>query len=279
MATTAPTQQPLARSVPKPGFMNTLASEWTKLRTVRSTWYIVALAIGLSIGLSALIGWATAWSFSEWTAEDAAMFDPTVNALAGSMFGIILFAVLGVTAVATEYSSGMIRQTFSATPRRGRVFIAKIVILALISLLVGIIAMFGMFLITQPIFGAYDVPTASLGDDGVLRLLTLASITSPVVTIVGAALAVFLRSGAGAITASLALLFLPSMFGGFLPTWWQENVLAYLIWPAADSIIYGNHELFDQAMYLSPGAGTVVTIAWLVLFIGGAIFALNRRDA
>ncbi len=265
-------------STPAVPFTATLASEWDKLVTVRSTWITLALAAMLSIGTTALFAWVTGWSWGEWSAADRAAFDPIEFSFVGTMFSTILFIVLGVSMVTSEYSSGMMRLTMMATPKRSRVLLAKAVIVTAVMLVVGTLINIANFLTAQAIFGAYDLPTVSLGDSDAFRVVVLGvGLTGPVFPLIGMALAFIFRSTALAITAVLALMFAPSFFGELLPRRWQEDVLAWLPGQAADSFAIG-HLYPDSPMYLDPALGLVVAIGWLVLFISGAWLALNRRD-
>src|SRR4051795_3449245 len=92
-----------------PGFGATLQSEWTKLRSIRSTWIMVSLGIGLSIGFSALIALVTGLTFDSWSASVQDAFDPALTTMSGWLFGMVFAIVLGVTSVTSEYSSKMIR--------------------------------------------------------------------------------------------------------------------------------------------------------------------------
>ncbi len=264
---------------PKPGipFIATLASEWTKLVTVRSTWITLALSLVVSTGITALVSWATGWAWSDLSASDQADFDPILSSLAGSMFGAILFVVLGVNLVASEYASGMIRQTMTVTPRRGRVLLAKVLVVGAVAIVAGIIVNVATFLAGQAVFAAYDVPTASLSDGDAFRSVVLGmAVTSLVLPILGISMAFLFRSAAIAITVVLAIIFMPSFFGPLIPRRWQEDVLAFLPGNASNSIATGN--LDDSPMYLDPWLAAVVLAVWMVVFIGGTHIMLNRRD-
>jgi ABC-2 type transport system permease protein len=258
-------------------FTATLASEWTKLVTVRSTWITLALSLVVSTGITALVAWATGWSWSDRSASEQAEFDPILSSLAGSIFGGILFVVLGVNLVATEYASGMIRQTMTVTPRRGRVLLAKVFIVTAVAMVAGVIVNVASFLAGQAVFAAYDVPTASLSDGDAFRSVVLGmAVTSPVLPILGICMAFLFRSAAIAITVVLAIVFMPSFFGPLIPRRWQEDVLAFLPGNASNSVATGN--LSDSPMYLDPWLAAVVLAVWMVVFIGGTHIMLNRRD-
>ena len=157
-----------------------------------------------------------------------------------------------------------------------------------VTLVVGTLMAISTFLIGQWILGLYDLPTASLSDPDAQRAILGLGLTAPVFPLIGAALAVLFRSTAAAISAVLALIFTPAIFGAMLPTWWQENVLRYLPDRAIDSFSIGPLMTRDAsdgmaammggAQYLDPNVGALVTIAWLIVFLGGATIALFRRD-
>ncbi|MEX2430727.1 MAG: ABC transporter permease subunit [Dehalococcoidia bacterium] len=262
----------------QPGFGSTLLSEWTKVRSVRSTYIMLGLAVVLSIGMTALISLIIAGTWEEWPPQEQAAFEPTVFSFFGSLFGAILISVWGVTLITNEYSSGMIRVTLTATPKRGRVLLAKVLVITGVTLVVGTISTFGMFLAGQAVFGASGMASASLSEADALRAVALVSLISPAYPIVGAALAVFMRSTAGAITSILALIFAPSIFGGLLPPWWQENVLAFVLGPVTDSITI-QHLGPPSLMYLDTWVAVGALAAWLIVFVGGAYYVLERRDA
>ncbi|MGH2534684.1 MAG: ABC transporter permease subunit [Thermomicrobiales bacterium] len=259
-------------------FIDTLASEWTKLTSLRSTTITLLLGAILSLGGTALIAAVIGSTWDDWGATDRAEFDPILTAFFGSIFGGILFVVLGVNAVAADYATGMMRLTLTATPRRGRVLLAKVAIVSLVTLGAGAVVTVGMFLVGQAIFESYGLSPADLGDPDTRRAIVGAALLGPVFPVIGAALAVLLRSTAGAITTVLALLFAPAIFGPLLPAWWQENVLAYLVGPATDSVVL-SHLSPDERMYLDPSIALAVVAAWLVAFVGTAYLALIKRDA
>src|SRR4051812_4469027 len=160
-----------SKAFKSPGFGAVLQSEWTKLRSVRSTWIMAALAIGLSIGFSAAIALISGMTHDSWNDAVRARFDPVVTTLGGWLFGMIIVITLAVTSVTSEYSSRTVRTTFILNPQRRRVFAAKAVVLALLGLAITTIAIPGMFLISQPIFAHYGLETASITDHAAARYL------------------------------------------------------------------------------------------------------------
>lgn len=260
----------------KPGFGATLASEWTKLRSVRATYIQIFLAIALSVAMTALICLAIGATWDDLSPEDQADFELVFMSVFGAIFGLIVLVVMGVTIVSSEYTSGMMRLTLTVTPRPGRVLAAKLLLVTLISLAVGAVIAFGSFIAGQIVFSAYDIETQTLTDSDVLESLLGLWLTTPVYVILAAAIAVMLRSTASAITAVLALIFVPSMFGALLPTWAQENVLRYMLGSATDALVVPPSE--TAATYLEPLVAVGIIAVWLVVFVGVAYALITRRD-
>lgn len=274
--TTQGTTRPRAELRPS-RFTDTLASEWAKLFSVRSTYIMLALGLVLSIGMTALVSLAVGSTYEDWSPADQAEFEPIMFSLVGIAFGGIVYAVFGVMAVTGEYSSGMMRLTLSATPQRGRVFAAKALIVTGVMAVFSLLTSVGMFLVGQAVLGSFDMPTTSLGNADAQRAVFGTGLGGPFFPLIGLALGFLLRSTAGALTAVLAIIWLPEIFGGLLPMWWRENVLSLLPGPAMDSVALGH--IVESPMYGDAAVGALVAGAWLVLFLGAAYLSLVRRDA
>lgn len=254
-------------------FTNTLASEWLKLAALRSTAIMLGLGLILSIGTTALATFAIAATQDEWPAD----LDRNVFWLVGNIFSLIIFSVFGVLAATREYSSGMIRLTLAATPRRGRVFLAKLLIVTLVTLAAGMAATFGMYFASQAVLAAYDLPTLSLADADTRRTVLGMGAVMPFFPVFGLALGLLFRSAAGAITAVLGLLWLPVIFGEVLPMWWRENIVSLLPGTAVDSFTL-SHIVVSPA-YTSPAVGVAIATAWLAAILAAAYLTFARRDA
>jgi len=277
MTTAATTRVQPAAGMRRPGFASTLASEWTKLFSQRSTFITIAVGVLLSLGMTALVSLAVGSTYDDWTPADQAEFEPIMFSLVGIVFGGIVFSVLGVLVASSEYTSGMIRLTLATTPRRGRVLLAKAVLVTIVLTVISMITMVGMFFIGQAVLSSYDMPTVALTDEDALRTVVGLGLTGAFFPLIGLSLGFLLRSTAGGITAVLGILWLPEIFGGLLPMWWRENILSLLPGPAIDSATVGH--IMDSPMYSDAAVGAVTAIAWLVLFLGAAYVALARRDA
>lgn len=274
-ATTATAQTRISNA--EPGFGAALNSEWTKLRSVRSTWIVISLAIVLSIGFSALIALVSGLTHDSWNEDVTAAFDPVLTTNSGSLFGCILLIVLGVTAVTSEYSSGMIRTTFIGNPMRNRVFAAKTAVVALLGLAIAVMTIPVMFLVSQPIFAYYGLETASIADGDTLRTVLTITLTQGLIyTMIPFSLAWLLRGTASAITVSIGFLWLPWMIGSIVPVWVKQNVLRYLPDVAANSL--SGITKSDAPQYLSQTPAIMVVAIWLVGALLVSAVVLNRRD-
>jgi ABC-2 type transport system permease protein len=261
----------------EPGFGSLLRSEWTKLRSLRATWMIVGLGIGISIGFSALIAFVTGMTFDSLNEQTVAAFDPVLTTNSGSLFGCIFLILIGVTAVTSEYSSGMIRTTFIDTPQRLQVFAAKTTVVALLGFIFTAISIPTMFLVSQPIFSHYNLETASIMDGATVRTLLLIVTTQALnYAVIPFAIAWIVRGTAGAITLSLGFMWLPWMLGPVLPLWVKENVLRYMPDVAANSLS-GITEA-GSPQYLSQGPATIVIALWVIGTLSVGAFMLHRRD-
>lgn len=260
-----------------PGFGSLLQSEWTKLRSLRSTWIIVSLAIGLSIGFSTAVAFITGATYDSMSDGLRAEFDPILTSMGGWMFGMVLVIVLGVTSVTSEYGSKMVRTTLIATPNRTRVFAAKAIVVGLLGLAISAIVFPAMFLVSQPIYSHYGVESASVTDSDAVRFLIIASLLQgPWHALMPFTFAWLLRGTASAITAAIGFHILPWMITTMVPHWVRENVLRYFPDNAKDSLI-GQMEP-GAAMYLNDTAAIIVIAVWLSGGLAAAVFTLNRRD-
>lgn len=261
----------------EPGFTAMLRSEWTKLRSLRSTWIMVSLAIGLSIAFSGGIALVSGMTHDSWNDFVREQFDPILTTLGGWIFGMVLVITLGVTSVTSEYSSRTIRTTFVLTPRRGRIFAAKALVLAAVGVGTAALAIPGMLLIAQPIFRHYGLESVSITSEAAIRyMITTVILQGLICTLIPFSFAWLLRGTAAAITTSIGFAVLPWTLTSLVPLWVKENVFRYLPDNAKDRLIGVLKP--DAATYLGQTAAIVVIAAWIVGLLVAAAIALHRRD-
>jgi ABC-2 type transport system permease protein len=256
-----------------PGLGSTMRSEWTKLRTLRSTTITIAVTALLVIGLSALITWA---AYGAHTRGRRNITDPVGVIQSGWLFGLLAFAVLGVLVVSNEYSSGMIVSTLLATPRRARVLVAKVAVFSVMVFVVGEIMSFINFFVGHGVlsaFPAYFDP--SLGDRNVLRAVIGMGLDAALVGLIGLSLATVFRHAAAGIAVTVGVLFVEPIVAAFLPSSVQNPLNEY--WPTqAGSQL---EEVTRQSHALTAWWGTGDLALFVVLLLVLAGYTLVKRDA
>ncbi|MGH8960330.1 MAG: ABC transporter permease [Jatrophihabitantaceae bacterium] len=182
-------------------------AEWIKLRSVRSTYLTVGIAIALGLGVGLLDIASTVHHWTSMTATDRTAFDPVGDSFSGFQFGELSFGALGVLAISTEYGTGLIRSTLTAVPSRRQVFATKTLVLGTFALIVCQVCAFGAFFLGQAILSRQGLDVG-LGQPHVLRAVTCAGLYMAVVTMVGFGLGALIRHTAGAMAAMVAVVFL-----------------------------------------------------------------------
>ncbi|MGH9077198.1 MAG: ABC transporter permease subunit [Acidimicrobiales bacterium] len=257
-------------------FSDVVRSEWTKIRTVRSTYFALGAAILLSVGLGALIGLAVGNHYqNNGRFRGGDIFDPTSVSFYGMSFGQLAIAVLGVLVVTSEYATGMIRTTLQAMPRRGWVLAAKAGVFAAVALVVGEVLAFAAFLVVQPILHGQGAPSATLGQPLVLRAVFGAGLYLTGTGLLALGLGALVRHTAGAITVVVAVFFVLPGVSNALPTSIQQWVQEFLPTDAGQqvaSVVRGAHTL-------PAWAGLGVLCAYAAVVLGIAYVLLQRRDA
>lgn len=251
-------------------------SEWAKFWSLRSTW------ITLGVALLALVGFGTiaALRYKSMIGSgrpvdpDFAHATSVSLALFGVNFGQLALGVLGVLFVAGEYTTGSIRSTLSAVPRRLPVLWAKVAVYGVVAFVIGIIGAFAGYFIANAIVSG-TAAHLSISDAGVLRSIFGAALYLGLIGVIAAALGGILRSVAGGISAFIAAIMLIPGLLSLLPTSWQSHVGPYLPSNAGDAI----YTLHQQSDLLTPGKGALVLLGWTVLAVAGAAWRLVSRDA
>ncbi len=255
------------------GFGGALRSEFTKIRSVRSTYWTLIALIVVTIGIGAL---ACLGAVSR-GADHGPLFDATQRSLAGLILGQLIITVLGALTITSEYSTGMIRSSLIVQPRRGTMLAAKGVVFFLVSMVTGLVASFVSFFIGQAILSSKNL-NVSLGDPNVLRAVIGGALFLAVCGMLAFGLGTLLRHTAGAITASIGLLFVLFVLINFLPSNWQDHVDKWIPFNAG-SQIWSTIPAQGQPSMFSPWTGFAVFTAYAVIAIAAGAFAFLKRDA
>jgi ABC-2 type transport system permease protein len=250
------------------GFRHAVRMEWIKLRSLRSTpWMLLAITVGMiAIGVAAMAATKAP------SPADAADFDPVNNVLAGVVLGQLVIGLMAVMAVTGEYSSGSIMSTLAAVPGRRMMLAAKATVVGLVSLVIGEIVTFVTFFAGTAVMAA-AVPQPSLGDPGVLRAVVLSGAYLAMVGLIGVGLGAAIRHSASAIGALVGLFFvLPTLLAGLTGTTVSKFMPTFIF----SSSLGVSKEVSDV---LTPWVGFAVLWLYVVAALGIGGWLLTRRDA
>ena len=228
-AATAAPAGPGQRAAFRPAtFGDVLRSEWTKLRSVRSTFWALAVTVVLGVGLGAVISAAAARGYAKFSVSGKLSWDPTGVSQAGVAIASLAIVVLGVLCISSEYSSGMIRASLIAVPKRGRVLAAKSLVFAGVTFVVGEVTCFTAFFAGQALISGH-APHAALGDPGVARAVAGGGLYLAALAVLSVAAGTLLRHPAAAIAAMIAVLLVLPAIAQALPDSWRNPVTEF--WP------------------------------------------------
>jgi ABC-2 type transport system permease protein len=260
---------------PTATFAGAVRSEWTKLRTLRSTAWTVLVALALGVGFGALLSFAGARKYTALAPADQASFDPTATSLSGYVMAQLAIAVLGILIITSEYATGMISTSLTAVPRRARLLTAKAVVLTVVALAVSEVIGLGMFFAGQAVLAGQGVPHVGLGEPHVLRAVIGAGLYLAVVGLLGVAVGTLVRATAGAVATMVAVTLLVPVFTTALPESWARVVGRF--WPtmAGQQIMTAGH----GAHVLGPWAGFGLLCAAVGVVLGAALLVFGTRDA
>ena len=254
-------------------FAGALRSEFTKIRSVRSTYWTLLVLIVVTVGFGALASWGRA----SHGGQAGPGFDPTQQSLAGLYLGQLIIGVLGVLVISSEYSTGMIRTSLTTMPHRNTLIAAKAVVFAIVAFISGLIASFASFLLGQALMSSHHLNT-TLSQPGVLRAVIGGALFLTACGLLAFGIGLLLRHTAGGITTVVALLFVVTILIQFMPQSWQDHVDKWTpamagaqIWAVVPSL--GGPPMFSAwaGFAVLCGYAAVALIAGLVLF--------RKRDA
>jgi ABC-2 type transport system permease protein len=278
--TTAPAPQARLAALPpatgKAGLAGALRSEWTKIRSVRSTYFTLLAFIVVGVGFGALICYATENHITHLGHGAPLGFDATQRSQAAfERLGQLVMMVLGALVITSEYSTGMIRPSLTAQPRRGTVFLAKGLVFTVVALVASVVTSFITFFVGQQILKATG-HSATLSDPNVLRAIIGGALYVTLIGMISYALGAIIRHTAGAIATMAGIVFVLPLIVEVLPTNWINDVTKWLPTSSGDAIITTVHQ--DPTLF-SPWAQFGVTAGYTaVLLIIGALL-LRKRDA
>jgi ABC-2 type transport system permease protein len=319
VTTTASTllPSPLPPATGRAGLRGAIASEFTKIRSVRSTYWTLAALLVVSIGIGAAITGGTAASFSHNPANKAAFDATQISLIAFFEIGQLIIAVIAAMVITSEYSTGMIRTSLTAQPRRGTVYAAKAIVLTSLTLIVSLVTSFIAFFVGQALLSSSGVsaslfhsvtipqnanvtcPQKGLGGGGgglppgckvVFSGTYVISPSTVLLAIIGCALFVTLvailafgigalvRHTAGAIAIAIAALFIIPVLEQALPNQWRWDIMRFLP-DAANRVVSVTIPGSADPHLWSAWPQLGVTALWAAALLGAGAYLFRKRDA
>jgi ABC-2 type transport system permease protein len=292
MTTTAPAATTTSSSehAPHLTFRGTLRSEFIKLFTLRSTFWLILIVVVLSVGIGLLIatvnpparpGVAPTPTLGAAAQQAAATTDATV----GTRFGELVLAVLGVLVISGEYGTGMIRSTFAAVPKRLPALLGKAIVLGITALVVGLVTIYGTAAIIFPLLPGKKIHP-DWGNWHLNESLIGGAIYLALIALIAFSIGAIIRNSAGGIAAALGLvLVLPgvvTLIGGLTQATWVQSIATILPTSAGGNLFsytQSKTAVVSGVLSLNRLDGGLILFGWfVVLFIVAAVL-LKRRDA
>ncbi|RFA12529.1 hypothetical protein B7R22_15540 [Subtercola boreus] len=250
-----------------------IRSEWIKLRSLRSTiWaYAVILVLQIAIGLLVISFTVNNLDSSRGQAILQSPELATAGATAGVVFAQLVVSVLGVLVISGEYSTGQIRSSFAAVPKRLPVLWAKLAVFGVVTFVVSLVGILLAYAVTYPIL-ANAGHSSNLSDSAVFLPIIGAAGYLALIGMLALGLGAILRSTAGGIAASLGLLLVVPVIFTLIPVDWAHSISDWLpgsVGPA----IYQMSTTFEWWQAL------LIMIGWIAVVFAAAATLIRRRDA
>ena len=247
-------------------------SEWIKFRSVPSTLYSVIAMFVLTLGLGALINLGISHDYQSHSEK---IFDPLATSLFGTFFAQFVVGVIGALIVTNEYTSGSIRNSLAAVPRRVLLIASKLVVLVVVLIAISEIIVFLAFFIGQAILKTGRAPTFTIGSTGVLRGVVLAGVYLVLLGAMGFAFGLLLRKTTAAIVVFVVVqLVVPGLLF-LLPTRWGQPILRYMPNELGVGMMTANHAPGTFA----PVECTLLLLVYVVALLAIGTALMNSRDA
>jgi ABC-2 type transport system permease protein len=248
---------------------SSIESEWIKFRSVRSTMYSVITMFVLSLGIGALIDWGGAHH-----PDRVDVIDPLTRSLAGHFLGQFVVGVIGAMIITSEYSTGSIRNTLAAVPRRTLLMFSKIIVLFATIIVTTEILSFSMFLVGQAIFKGH-IASYTLSTPGTLRAVLLCGVLLSLLALMGFALGLMLRRTAPAISVFVVIVLVVPILVNLLPSSWGHPINRYLPSTLGEGMI----SLNQAPGTFSPYVCLAILTAYVAALVATGIVLFNGRDA
>jgi ABC-2 type transport system permease protein len=308
---TAPVNLPvLPPAAGRAGLRGVLASEFTKIRSVRSTYWTLAALIVVSVGIAAIAGFGIASNIHNNPQNKAGTDATQASLIAFFELGQLIIAVVGAMSITSEYSTGMIRTSLTVMPRRGTIYLAKLTVLTTVALVISLVTSFISFFVgqaamsgsgvTASLFGSVTIPmnalvkgpaggpgngppavtfqgTATISPGTVLVAIIGTALFVTVVTLIAFGLGAIIRHTAGAITSAIGLMFVLSIIIQILPDNWRWDIMRFF--PDAAGRVLSVTVGSSNPHLWSAWPQFLVTVIWAVVLVGAGGYLFRKRDA
>ncbi|MEV0409755.1 ABC transporter permease subunit [Streptomyces sp. NPDC050448] len=256
-------------------FSAVLRSEWTKIRTVASTTWTLVAALVVTVGVSAGLCAVFSATFKDMPQEQQLTFDPTLASFAGMTLGQLAMIVFGVLVVGTEYSSGMIRTSLAAVPRRASFLAGKFIVATGLALIVGLVTSFLSFFLGQAILGDRSI---GIDEPHVLRAVIGAGLYMTMIALFSMGVATILRSSMLSLGILMPFFFLVSTILGAVSA--TRKVARYFPDQAGSKIMQVVPGAMDSSETpYGPWGGFGIMALWVLAAVLGGYLVLRKRDA
>jgi ABC-2 type transport system permease protein len=248
-------------------FRHVARMEWIKLRSLRSTWWTLALSAAAAVGIAVAVGLNTPFTSRH---EDL-----TSNVLGGVSAGLLLTGVLGVLMMTSEYTSGMIRATLAAAPNRPLMLAAKAAVFGAVALVLGEATSFIAFFTGGAALG-HGIAAPTLSQPGVLRAVLLTGASFCLIGLLGMGLGAIIRHTAAAVAVMVGGVYVAVQAVAAF----EHPLLPYLPVPiVAGSLSASRPSVGSVPAPLSPWAGLGLLCLYAAVLLGAGGWLLCRRDA
>jgi ABC-type transport system involved in multi-copper enzyme maturation permease subunit len=273
--TTTNTAAPKALPPGRYSLVDLAKSEWTKIRTVRSTMWTIGVTIVLGIGIGALVCAVTRAHWSTMNLGSQLSFDAPASSLVGLFLAQFSVGVLGVLVISAEYTTGTIRATFSSAPNRSRVFAAKVIVFGLLSFVIAEFTSFVAFFLGQFLLSA-PATHATLSSPGAFRAVFGGGLYVCVLGLIAMGLGTIIRHTAGAISAFVGILLILPIIVQALPNQLSIDIRRFMPDRIGADMVTTKGGIFQA---FSPWTGMLILCIYaaVLLVIGNTL--LQRRDA
>ena len=280
------------------GLRLSLLSEWTKVRSVRSTWISLIVIVVAGIGLSALVSNIEAGRWASLGVADRLQFDPVRFSQTGEFISQFVVGVLGALVVTSEYATGSIRTTLATVPRRSTVLAAKGIVIATVIFVVTEITAFTSFFVGQAVLTAHGgrtlpsgstivtqvtssaIPVIGITHTGAARAVFLCGIYLTLLTLIAFGFGFILRHTAGAISSFVGVLLVLPLIVQVLPSSIADPIEKFLPSNLGLAMIVVTSRKTDFAgVLMAPWMAAATLLGYTAVVVALGAWLLARRDA